>query len=76
MREGKHLCFVRTGGKNVPTEVEIGGTNDHYVEIKKGLKESDLVLLFNPTSAETSAPAPASPSPAAAAALPAVASKP
>jgi HlyD family secretion protein len=65
VEEGKHLCYVRRGGRNVATVVEVGGSNDHYVEVKKGLAEGDLVLLYKPTNGEATSPrAAASPPPA------------
>ncbi len=42
---GKYFCFSRDGSR---IEVEIGGSNDSHVEVKKGLSEGDQVLLHTP----------------------------
>ena len=46
---GKRFCFV-AGSFNKPErrEVETGEFNDEFIEIKKGLKEGELVLLNPP----------------------------
>lgn len=51
-KEGTHRCWVRQGNRNVATEVEIGRTNDLYVEIKKGLAEGEQVLLYDPQGSD------------------------
>jgi multidrug resistance efflux pump len=71
--DGKQLCHVVRGGGNTERrEVEIGQFNDEFVEVRRGLKEGDVVLL---SPRETAAPgegehreepAPAAPPPAAA----------
>ena len=37
------LCFVETADAPEPRDVEVGRSNDKYVEIKKGLSEGELV---------------------------------
>ncbi|MBI1853271.1 MAG: efflux RND transporter periplasmic adaptor subunit [Planctomycetes bacterium] len=74
VKDGKYRCFVRSGGRVTAREVDIGQSNDHFVEVKKGLDEGDCVLLYNPEgneveaaptpsgqSAPASAPSPATP---------------
>jgi multidrug efflux pump subunit AcrA (membrane-fusion protein) len=48
--EGKQVCYVVHGLKSVQREVEIGQFNDEFIEIKKGLKEGEKVLLRPPES--------------------------
>jgi RND family efflux transporter MFP subunit len=43
--EGKQVCWLANGSKPERREVEIGDFNDAFIEIKKGLKEGDKVLL-------------------------------
>jgi HlyD family secretion protein len=49
--DGKQVCHVVSGGKTRPREVEIGQFNDEFIEIKKGLKEGERVLLRPPEAA-------------------------
>ncbi len=44
VRGGKELCFVVNGRKKTLRAVEVGLSNDNYVEIKSGLNEGDQVL--------------------------------
>jgi multidrug resistance efflux pump len=46
---GKQYCFV-TGGLSKPDrrEVQIGEFNDEFIEVKKGIKEGDFVMLNPP----------------------------
>ena len=46
--DGKQVCHVVSGGSVKPREVEIGQFNDVFIEIKKGLKEGERVLLRPP----------------------------
>jgi len=48
--EGKQVCYVVHGLKSEKREVEIGQFNDEFIEIKKGLKEGEKVLLRPPES--------------------------
>ena len=48
--EGKQVCYVVHGLKLDKREVEIGQFNDEFIEIKKGLKEGEKVLLRPPES--------------------------
>jgi len=45
--EGKRVCYV-LNGKPESREVEVGQFNDEFIEIKKGLKEGEKVLLRPP----------------------------
>jgi HlyD family secretion protein len=49
---GKQLCYLLRGMKSEPREVEAGQFNDEFIQIKKGLKEGERVLLHPPESAE------------------------
>jgi len=48
--EGKQVCYVVNGLKSDKREVEIGQFNDEFIEIRKGLKEGERVLLRPPES--------------------------
>ncbi|MFQ5505996.1 MAG: efflux RND transporter periplasmic adaptor subunit [Planctomycetota bacterium] len=49
IQDGEHLTYVRgDDGKPVARKLEIGLSNDSYVEILDGLEEGDRVLLYNP----------------------------
>ena len=49
VRQEQEVCYVMgKDGKLVPTEVEVGLSNDTYIEIKSGLKEKDRVLTYAP----------------------------
>src|SRR6266567_364041 len=48
----KQVCYVLSGLKPEKREVEVGQFNDAFIEIKKGLKEGDKVLLHPPESGE------------------------
>jgi len=50
--EGKQICYVVHGLKREKREVEIGQFNNDFIEIKKGLKEGEKVLLTPPESSE------------------------
>ena len=50
---GKHLCYVANGAEPESREVEIGEFNDEFIEVKKGLKEGERVLIRAPEGAET-----------------------
>lgn len=49
---GKHLCYAANHGDPEAREVEIGQFNDEFIEIKKGLKEGERVLLRAPDAVE------------------------
>jgi HlyD family secretion protein len=51
--DGKQFCYVAGGFKPERREVEIGDFNDEFIEIKKGLKEGERVLLRLPDGIET-----------------------
>ena len=48
VRGNKKVCFVVDGKKSVITPVEVGLSNEDYVEIKLGLKKGDTVLADAP----------------------------
>ncbi len=50
--EGKQICYVVNGPRQEKREVDIGQFNDEFIEIKKGLKEGEKVLLRPPESGE------------------------
>ena len=52
VRSEKEVCYVAKGSKMVPTPVQVGLSNDNYVEIKSGLRENDKVLTYAPTTME------------------------
>lgn len=47
-REGDFYCFVQKNGGSDRVTVELGRSNESYVEVKKGLEEGDRVLLYEP----------------------------
>jgi hypothetical protein len=51
--DGKQFCHVANGRKPERRQVEIGQFNDEFIEIKKGLKAGELVML---RPAETPSP--------------------
>jgi HlyD family secretion protein len=48
VRGNKKVCFVVDGKKSVITPVEVGLSNEDYVEIKSGLKKGDTLLADAP----------------------------
>ena len=50
--EGKRVCYV-LNGKPEPREVEVGQFNDEFIEIKKGMKEGEKVLLRPPEGTQS-----------------------
>ena len=52
---GKYYCYLdeSTGLKKV--EIEVGRSNDSFLEIVSGLDEGQLVLLYRPESAASTA---------------------
>lgn len=53
LNDGKQVCYVAGGMKPERREVEIGEFTDEFIEIKKGLKEKEVVLLRPPDGMET-----------------------
>jgi hypothetical protein len=53
LNEGKQVCYVASGLKPERREVEIGEFTDEFIEIKRGLKEGEVVLLRPPGGGET-----------------------
>ncbi|MGE3165400.1 MAG: efflux RND transporter periplasmic adaptor subunit [Planctomycetota bacterium] len=47
-REGVFFCYVQRGGQSEKVTVELGSSNEAYVEVKQGLAEGDRVLLYEP----------------------------
>ena len=52
LNEGKQVCYVGGGLKPERREVETGEFTDEFIEIKKGLKEGEKVLLRPPDGTE------------------------
>ena len=50
--KGKQYCFVANGGAPEERGVEVGEFNDEFIEIKRGLKEGEKVLLRAPEGVE------------------------
>ncbi len=47
--EGEHFCHVQAVGKSPKKcKITIGTSNDNYLEVLDGLRDGDLVLLYNP----------------------------
>ncbi len=53
---GKQICYVAGAFKPERREVEIGEFNDEFIQIKRGLKEGERVLLRVPDGIETDSP--------------------
>lgn len=47
-KSGRFFVYRDDGGKPEEADVEIGLSNDNYVEIKSGLDEGDVVYLYRP----------------------------
>lgn len=52
LNEGKQVCYVTGAMKPERREVETGEFTDEFIEIKKGLKEGEKVLLRPPDGTE------------------------
>ncbi len=52
-RGGKKFCYVLASQEAEPREVETGGFNNDFVEIKSGLLEGEKVLLNPPRLTES-----------------------
>ncbi len=50
--DGKQICYVAGTFKPEQREVEVGDFNDEFIEIKRGLKEGERVLLRSPAGME------------------------
>jgi multidrug efflux pump subunit AcrA (membrane-fusion protein) len=50
--EDKQVCYVIKGLTRERREVEVGEFNDNFIEVKKGLKEGEKVLLRPPEAGE------------------------
>ena len=48
MNQGKQICYVAHGGAPDVRPIEVGDFNDEFIEVKKGLKEGEKVLLNAP----------------------------
>lgn len=48
----KHICYVQSSFKPEMRIIEIGDFNDDFIEIKKGIKEGERVLLQPPAPEE------------------------
>ncbi|MFA6546352.1 MAG: HlyD family efflux transporter periplasmic adaptor subunit [Limisphaerales bacterium] len=51
--KGQQVCFVQRGEKDMPVPVEVGMFNDRMIEIRKGIKEGDRVLLSALANSDT-----------------------
>lgn len=60
---GKLICYVAGLFKPERREVEAGEFNEEFMEIKKGIKEGDCVLLQAPVDLEAATPDTESPAP-------------
>jgi HlyD family secretion protein len=47
---GKQFCYVVKGARSEPREIDVGDFNDEFIEIKRGLKDGEKVLLNAPDS--------------------------
>lgn len=47
-KEGRYFVYKDTLSGPVEADVEIGLSNDNYVEIKNGIAENDIVYLYRP----------------------------
>jgi HlyD family secretion protein len=45
----KQICYVATGFKAEPREVQLGDFNDDFIEIRSGLREGERVYLRPPS---------------------------
>ena len=46
-----HFCVVEEGGTPRLREVKVGLHNDKLIEVREGLKEGEVVFLYNPEGA-------------------------
>jgi RND family efflux transporter MFP subunit len=53
---GKQICYVANGLKHERREIQIGQFNDDFIEVKKGLKEGERILLRAPGAPEAVEP--------------------
>jgi multidrug resistance efflux pump len=51
--KGKQYCFIAGTGVPEQREIEVGDFNEEFIEVKKGLKAGDKVLLRTPEGVET-----------------------
>jgi hypothetical protein len=51
--DGKQICYVAGGFKPERREVQVGDFTDEFIEVKRGLKEGERVLLRAPDGVET-----------------------
>jgi len=49
---GKQICYVAGGFKPERREIEVGEFTDEFIEVKRGLREGERVLLRLPDGAE------------------------
>ncbi|MSU59112.1 MAG: HlyD family efflux transporter periplasmic adaptor subunit [Pedosphaera sp.] len=64
--DGKQVCYIAGGFKPERREVEVGEFTDEFIEVKRGLKEGERVLLRTPDGVEMDSgkSKPAKPAPA------------
>jgi len=56
VRGDREVCYVAKGSSFVETAVEVGLSNDNYVEIRSGLNPGDKVRTYAPVTVEERAP--------------------
>jgi len=45
-KDGKSYCYVLKGNRIIQREIKIGESNDRMVEVKKGLKEGEIIVMM------------------------------
>ncbi len=50
IRRNRDVCYVVKGAKRKETPAEVGLSNNHYIQIKSGLREGDRVLTNAPVT--------------------------
>ena len=50
IRRNRDVCYVVKGGKKKETPVEVGLSNNNYIQIKSGLREGDRVFTKAPVT--------------------------
>lgn len=50
--KGQQVCYLENNPNPIPTPVEVGMFNDKFIEIRKGLRGGDRVLLSPPSASE------------------------
>ncbi|NOS71193.1 MAG: hypothetical protein HOP33_14835 [Verrucomicrobia bacterium] len=53
LNDGKQVCYVVGGMKAERREVEVGEFTDEFIEVRRGIKEGERVLLRTPDGVES-----------------------